>query len=72
MTRTLPLVTLDDGEVQRLPTQKPKSRAPVYTPDPTPETLARAKALLDKLSPGGVVAATRFIEMLARDEGVVG
>jgi hypothetical protein len=68
MTRTLPLATLEDGEVKARPSKKPLSRAPRFTPNPTPEQVARARELFNNLSPGGQLAAIRFIEMLVKDE----
>lgn len=68
MPRTLPLATLEDGQVKRVAT-RPRCRAPRLVPDPTPPEVARALALFGRLSPGGQAAAMRFIEVLARDEG---
>ncbi|MBR0649214.1 hypothetical protein GXW78_06040 [Roseomonas terrae] len=66
MTRTLPLATLEDGQVKAR--RGPKRRTARFTPDPTPEQVARARELFSNLSPGGQLAAIRFIEMLAKDE----
>lgn len=68
MTRTLPLATLEDGQVKRVATKPARTRAPRLVPEPTPPEIARALALFGKLSPGGQAAAMRFIEVLARDE----